>query len=391
MNFDIIIIGGGMVGGALALALSNGPWQIALIDAIEEKTEDARLIALNEGSCCLLNNIGIGSSLATFATAIEQVHVSHRGHFGITRIIAEELGLNTLGHVIPAIHINNAVFTALQIKNNIKIICPATLTALSQNSDTVTLTVTTKDAEQTYTADLVIGADGNHSTVRELLGIPTHKTDYQQSALVTITELARHHKNIAYERFQEKGAIAMLPLTDNRAATIWSAPHSDIANLMKLTNTEFLQQLQQQFGYRLGRLLNIGKRATYPLYMQQAQQRKKQNVLLMGNAAHTLHPIAAQGLNVALHEVAVVTDYLQTQSLLKGCLQNLPDNVLQHNFSHRLSHGLTELFSKDLLPLRIARQIAIMSFDQCTPLKKKFAAHAMGKAGLMPRLFRSSR
>jgi len=387
VKFNIIIIGGGMVGGALALALSRGPWQIALMDATEEKAEDARLIALNDGSCCLFKNIGLWPALAPFATPIQQIHVSHRGRFGITRIHAQELGFDALGHVVPARYINNAIFNALRNRDNVKIMCPATLTALSQDSETATLTVNTTTGEQLYTADVVIGADGSHSTVRELLGISTQKIDYQQSALVTVTDLARDHKNIAYERFQENGAIAMLPLTDSRVATIWSASNALITQLMQLDNKEFLHQLQQQFGYRLGRMLQTGKRATYPLHMQQAQQQRKQHVLLIGNAAHTLHPIAAQGLNIALYEVAVLTEYLQAQSSLKNCLQELSLDFLQQNFSRRLSHGLTELFSKNLKPVNMVRQAGMIGFDQCTPLKKKFASHAMGKAGRIPRLF----
>lgn len=387
MNFDIMIVGGGMVGGALALALSQGPWQIALIEAKDEKAEDARLIALNEGSCCLFKNLNIWPALAPNAAPIEQVHVSHRGHFGITRITAEESGVSTLGHVVPAKYINHAIFSELLHKKNVNILCPAKVTGLSQSTEGVTLTITNQNTEKTYTADMVIGADGNHSTIRELLNIPIQKTDYDQSALVTITQLSRHHKNIAYERFLKNGAIAMLPLTENRAATIWSTSNTEIATLMNLSDAEFLQQLQHYFGYRLGRLLATGHRATYPLFMQKAQQQKKQNVLLIGNAAHTLHPVAAQGLNIALHEVAVLTEYLQSQSSLKKCLQNFSEDLLQQPFNHRLSHELTDVFSKDLLPLRWARPLAMMGFDQCPPLKKKFAAHAMGKAGRVPQLF----
>lgn len=387
MKFDIIIIGGGMVGGALAYTLSKGPWKIALIDATGPANEDTRLIALNEGSCCLFKNIGIWPDLASYATPIQQIHVSHRGHFGLTRIEAHELGLDTLGHVIPASYINTALFAALCNAKNIKLLYPATLKTLAQHTDTVTVSIDTNRGTEEYTADIVIGADGNHSTVRKLLGISTQKIDYQQSALVTITELARDHKNIAYERFQEEGAIAMLPLTGTRAATIWTASNTHITHLMQLNNTEFLHQLQQQFGYRLGRLQQIGKRAIYPLYMQQAQQQRKQNVLLIGNAAHTLHPIAAQGLNLALYEVAILTEYFLAQKSLTRCLRNLPFEYLQQNFRLFLSHGLTELFSKDLLPLNIARQVGMIGFDQCILLKKYFANHTMGKSRYVPRLF----
>ncbi len=387
MKFDITIIGGGMVGGALAYTLSQGPWQIALVDESKEKVEDARLIALNEGSCCLLKNIGIWPALTPFAAPIKEVHVSHRGHFGMARITAKELKLEALGHVVPASHINTALFTALKKTNNVKILCPATLTSMTQHDETTSLTILSSNGEKTYTSDIVIGADGSHSTVRQLLGISTQKIDYEQSALVTITTLARDHRNIAYERFLEKGAIAMLPLTGTRVATIWTAEHADIMHLMQLSDLEFLQLLQQKFGYRLGRLLQSGKRATYPLQMQQAEQQQKQNVLLIGNAAHTVHPIAAQGLNIALHEVALLTDYLLTLPSLKGSLKHLPFNSLQQNFSRRLSHSLTALFSKDILPINIARQLGILGFDQCVPLKKKFASLAMGKAGQVPKLF----
>jgi len=387
MKFDIIIIGGGMVGGALAYTLSKGPWQIALIDATGPANEDTRLIALNEGSCCLFKNSGIWPDLAPYAAPIQQIHVSHQGHFGIARIEAHELGLDTLGHVVPASHINSALFTALHTAENIKLFCPATLKTLTQDADTVTISIDTAQGTEEYTANIVIGADGSHSTVRELLGISTQEIDYQQSALVTITQLARDHKNIAYERFQEEGAIAMLPLTGTQAATIWTASNTHIRHLMQLNDTEFLQQLQQQFGYRLGRLQQIGKRAIYPLYMQQAQQQKKQNVLLIGNAAHTLHPIAAQGLNLALYEVAMLTEYFLAQKSLKRCLQNLPFDYLQQNFRLSLSHGLTELFSKDLFPLNMARQAGMIGFDQCILLKKYFTSHAMGKSGHVPSLF----
>ena len=224
-------------------------------------------------------------------------------------------------------------------------------------------------------AAIVIGADGTQSTVRKLLGISTEQIDYQQSALVTITELQRDHKNIAYERFQDTGAIAMLPLTGLRAATIWTARTEMISHLLELSDDAFLTELQKQFGYRLGRLIKTGKRAVYPLKSVRAHQQRQQNVLLLGNAAHTLHPIAAQGLNLALYEVNVLADHLIQKT---GSLDNLPDYLGQQNFSTRLSHQLVRLFSNEFFMLSAARSIGMMGLDIFPALKHRVVRQAIG-------------
>ncbi|MCE3238723.1 MAG: ubiH [Gammaproteobacteria bacterium] len=388
MKFDIVIIGGGMVGATLACALSNSALRIALVDAapVTSMNDDKRLIALNDSNCHLFDNLGIWTMLAPFGAPIKQVHVSRQGHFGITRIHATELGLDTLGYVVPACDINNILFSDLQKKENLTLLYSATLQQLKQEADTVTVKIETSSGTQEYTADLVIGADGSQSTVRQLLNIPTQKIDYQQSALVTITELAREHHNKAYERFQEQGAIAMLPLKGMRVATIWTAPHEWINHLMQLSDIEFLQQLQQQFGYRLGRFQKINQRATYPLYMQYVEQPKNKNVLLIGNAAHTLHPIAAQGLNSALYEVAVLADYLLSKSSLKNCLEYFSNDDSQQRFSRYLSDSLVKLFSNQSRIPTFLRQTGMIGLDVCSMAKKKFAHLAMGKARHVPRL-----
>jgi len=395
MKFDIIIIGGGMVGATLACALSElskSALKIALIDAAlplsVSSHQDRRLIALNDSNCCLFENLGLWGDLLPFGAPIEQVHVSHQGHFGIARLLPQELGLTKLGYVIPAKDINAVLFSFLQKKENITLFFSEKLLELTQdkNTDQVFITVSTVSGEKKYKADIVIGADGSDSTVRRLLNIPIQKIDYQQSALVTVTELMREHKNIAYERFQEKGAIAMLPLKGTCVATIWTAPTVFIDELMQLGDLEFLQTLQKQFGYRLGRLKKIHPRATYPLSMQYTEQQKKKNILLIGNAAHTQHPIAAQGLNSALYEVAVLTEYLTAQDSLKNSLENFQPNHSQQNFSRYLSDGLVKLFSNQSLLPTILRQTGMISFDLCSLAKKKFAHLAMGKTGHVPRL-----
>jgi 2-octaprenyl-6-methoxyphenol hydroxylase len=378
MQFDLAIIGGGMVGAALAVSLKNTDLQIVLIDALPEGLSDDRLIALNDSSVCLFESNGIWPTLQTHAAPIEQIHVSHRGRFGITRIDCKELNSLALGYVVPAKYINAALYSTLENANNIKLIRPAKLQHLTQTDDAVTLEISTVTGEQVINAALLIGADGSFSTVRDLVGIDTDKTDYQQSALVTTTILQRGHKNIAYERFQSEGAIAMLPLTGNRAATIWTSSNETIARLTELSDRDFINELQSHFGYRLGRFLNIEKRSTYPLQMVRAKQQCKKNVLLIGNAAHTFHPIASQGLNLALYEVRNLVKYFQ-QPMSKLTFKHLPMDALQERFSKNLSHHLTWIFSSDYFMLNVVRQASMLGLDVLPGLKKRFAFRAMGK------------
>lgn len=370
MQFDIIIIGGGMVGAATARALSpttQNQLNVALIDATPlTASDDQRLIALNYSSYSLFKKLGIWEKLAPYAATINEVHVSHRGHFGITRLSASELKLPTLGFVVPAKYINSALYENLA---HITFLRPARLNNLIQDNEKVTLSVETLEGIKTISAKFIIGADGTHSTVRSLLDIPTQKLDYQQSAIVTTTELHRPHHNIAYERFQEEGAIAMLPLVGEHAATIWTGNNDTIAKLLQLSEPEFISTLQKQFGYRLGRFKTISKRFVYPLEWVQASQQVKERVILIGNAAHTVHPIAAQGLNIALNEVASLSEFINQHSLDTLSSLLIPS---QNKMSMRLAHHLNWLFSNDSLMVNTARQMGMIGFDLCQPLKERF-------------------
>lgn len=372
MRYDIIIVGGGMVGAAMACALQPFNFRVALIDATEIPAEDHRLIALNHSSFSLFNNLGIWSALAPHAAAIEEIHVSNAGHFGTTRLNASEIDLTALGYVVPAKNINAALYANL---NKTDILRPATLTHLDKES--VTIEINSK--QQMLETSIIIAADGTHSTVRKILAIPTETIDYKQKALVTVTELQRDHQNIAYERFQSSGAIAMLPLVGQRVATIWSDDEEKIAQLMQLSDEDFLAHLQKQFGYRLGRLKKIQQRFTYPLKFIKAKEFIKDNAILIGNAAHTLHPIAAQGLNLALHEIAILADFLSTQAVEKLSLVDFSTSFNQQKFSMNLSHKLTQLFSADFFLANTLRQTGMIGLDLCTTAKRKFVLSTMGK------------
>lgn len=380
MYYDMVIVGGGMVGAALASGLQNSALRIALIDASPlDVSDDHRLIALNDTSCSFFKNIGIWPDLLPHAAPIQQIHISHQGHFGVTQIASPEVNLDALGHVVPARYINKALYSQLQ---HVDLIRPARLQALEQNSDYVTLKVMTPTDEKIIQTKTVIGADGTYSTVRDLLNIAMDKIDYAQSAIVTVTELNRSHQQIAYERFLTKGAIAMLPLTGHRVATIYTATNKKITELLALDDHAFRSVLQQQFGYRLGRFTKIGARYSYPLQMIRAKHALQGRVLLIGNAAHTIHPIAAQGLNLALYEVAaLIAHFEKSDSVHDFAIDALP---LQ--FSQQLSHRLSGLFANEWFGLAIARQCGMLGLDVLPAAKRLFINRALGRTGAIPAL-----
>lgn len=384
MKFDIIIIGGGMVGIAMGIALRNAHFSVAIIDASTPALNDPRLIALNDSSICLLKNLNLWEKLAPYSTPIQSVHVSHRGHFGAIHLTAEESHLSTLGYVIPARHINSALYESI---DGITVIQPARLTQLIQSAQDVSITIETTASEKTYSASLLIGADGTYSTVRQLLNISTEEIDYHQLALVTETELHRSHNNIAYERFLNHGAIAMLPLQKNKVATIWSAKTDVIQQLMQTSDQDFLASLQEQFGYRLGRLKKTGHRATYPLRFIKANQHAKGRIILMGNALHTMHPIAAQGLNLSFYEIAALVDFLKNKNTLND-IDGADFQTAQQKISVQLSHHLNWLFSQDFFILNTARPIGMLGLELCQSLKKRFIQQALGRRGCIPTLLR---
>lgn len=393
--YDIIIIGGGLVGAGFASALRGSHLRVALVDAREPTNDDPRLFALNAGSCEFLENIGVWPAIVADAAPIKQVHVSSRGHFGAARLKSEDADLPFLGYVIPAYVIETALNHQMTLNPEYDVYRPATLHALTQKEDGVSLVLSTPTGDVNLQAGLVIGADGTESSVRKLAGIAAETVDYQQRAIVTRTTLARSHCNIAYERFTNNGTIAMLPLSGNECATIWSGNHSVIDELMQMSDGDFLQKLQQQFGYRLGRLQFIKQRHTFPLRMMQAKTMTTGHIFLLGNAAHTLHPVAAQGFNLALYEVAVLVETLLNvkkagRAVAAVDLQAAYATIKQQqSMSITVSHQLATRFSVEKSAIRKLVPFGLLGFDLMTPLRQRFVRKMMGRSGRVPRLLMS--
>lgn len=392
LRYDLIIVGGGLVGAGLAIALRHTGLNMALIEAKLPSTNDPRLFALNSSSCQFLENLGLWHRLAQYASPIKQVHVSKQGRYGALRLHSEEVNLSSLGNVIPACYIEEILNEELTLISNCTLYRPAKLCLLQPNDHGATLRIVTDAGEINLRAPIVIGADGAESTVRTQLNIPTEIFDYEQSAMVTKTILKRSHRQIAYERFTPQGVIAMLPLIDNECATIWTGPSKILSQLIELSDEAFLQKLQTEFGYRLGRLQGISKRYIFPLRMVRAKKNLEQCVYLLGNSAHTLHPIAAQGFNLALYEVAVMVEVIMARIKKQEVITtddleiiNLRTQKRQAN-SIGISHRLAQVSSSDSLLLSFIIQLGMFGLELATPIKKKFLKRMMGRIGHAPSL-----
>lgn len=392
MQYDLIIVGGGLVGASFVAALKRTTLRIALIDARLPSNDDPRLFALNASSCQFLANLDCWAQLKEHASPIEQVHVSHQGHFGAVRLHHQDVNLAALGNVVPARYIESALNDALTTQANVTVYRPARLIALTQTDEAAEVTVEVDGNTLQLHSPVVIGADGTASTVRELANIAVNKVDYEQSAIVTRIGIKRSHQHIAYERFYQHGALAMLPLGTHECASILSAEQSEIKRLSALSDEDYLAEIQRIFGYRLGRLQSVAKRHTFPLQLLCAKSAHEKCVLLLGNAAHTVHPIAAQGFNLALYEAAVLAEGIQAKCQQQEKITAaelfamLSHSKTQQKVSVKVSHYLAQLFSSQSTLASLLLSAGMTGFNLATPLKNKFINLMTGRSGRVPAL-----
>jgi len=389
-RYDIVIVGAGPAGATLALTLAALPLRIAVLEANpllqhSATAQDSKALALTYGSMRILDRIGIWPTLAPHATTIAAVHVSDRGHFGFTRINAEDEKVPALGAVIPAAILAATLQQTLRSTPQLTLINPARVQTIAHTKQDWQLELETDTGKQVIAAELIIAADGTNSTIRQLLHLATEKKDYLQNALTTTITLSRSHQNRAYERFIANGALAMLPLAHLQCGSVWTGPSANIHSLMALSDEAFLAELQKMFGYRLGRFVQVGKRHSHPLSMLYTKEAVQPGLVLIGNAAQTLHPIAAQGFNLGLSDVAILHKIiagavtkkqpLNKAELFTPYLQNKQQTI---EWSLKFTDNLTRFFSHDFLPLTLARNSSLLALDLIPPLKHRLAKRLMG-------------
>ena len=400
---DIVIAGGGMVGSSLAAALVPLGLDVTVVEAVPrgstmQPSFDERSTALSRSTQRSFEAIGLWGDIVAASTPISSIHVSDKGRFGFAHIEAEEQGVEALGYVCINRVLGDVLAKAVDAADNVEFVCPARITAVDAREDEAAVTLVHEDGrEEPINARLLVVADGARSAVRDMLGIPASFTDYGQTAIIgnLLTELP--NEGCAYERFTEQGPIAMLPISNGRTAFVWIVETSSAEDLLGLDDAAFTNALLDAFGTRLGGFSRIGKRASYPLGLSKAERLIAPRAVLVGNAAHGLHPVAAQGFNLGMRDVAALCDCIadelaaggpasigSTSALSRYARWRRPDQQKLVGFTD----NLVRLFGSARPGVRLLRDAGMLAFDFVPGVRRAFAEHTMGLKGHLPRLSR---
>ncbi|BBV00834.1 MULTISPECIES: 2-octaprenyl-6-methoxyphenyl hydroxylase [Providencia] len=386
---NVIIVGGGMAGATLALAissLSQGKLSVSLIEAAlpdgKHPGFDARAIALAHGTCQSLAKIGVWPALADCVTPINHVHVSDRGHAGFVNIAADDYHIDALGNVIELHEAGARLFSLLRKAPGVTLYCPAKVENVYREQEIVTVTLDNGDK---VTGELLIAADGSHSAIGKACHMQWQQDDYGQVAIIANVKTAIDPQGQAFERFTEFGPLALLPMSQGRSSLVWCHQQEQADTIRSWDDETFKDKLQQAFGWRLGEIVMAGKRHCYPLVLRKALNPVSHRVVLVGNAAQTLHPIAGQGFNLGIRDVMqlahiVVDANAKGQDIGRYSLlsQYQQARALDRDKTVTITDGLVRLFANRCLPLIVGRNLGLMAMEMLPPARDVLARQTLG-------------
>tara|TARA_B110000858_G_scaffold89711_1_gene103732 strand:- start:48113 stop:49351 length:1239 start_codon:yes stop_codon:yes gene_type:complete len=398
--YDLVVVGGGMVGAsfccALEAALGKNPLSILVIEAVppnvnsaKQSSFDARSTALSFGSRKFFEDIDLWQRLVDAVSAIHEIQVSDRGRLGSVEINRDEQKVDALGYVVENKLLGQVLNAKLNESKKINLLSPALVSSVKVTEKGMQLSLNHDDMTSSVEASLVVLADGGKSPVCEQLGITQSIERYDQHALIANIVLEKPHQHIAFERFTDTGPLAVLPLQSidgkNRGSLVWTLSVEQAAQYREMGEEELLPLLQERFGYKLGKILEIGETLVYPLSLSIAKEQVRPGIALLGNVAHTLHPVAGQGLNLALRDARALVDVLvsaRERGLALGEMNVLLEYVARQEADQEITthftHNITKLFSSNNEAKVWLRKFGLIAIELLPTLRRGIGERLMG-------------
>ncbi|HYL03679.1 MAG TPA: 2-octaprenyl-6-methoxyphenyl hydroxylase [Steroidobacteraceae bacterium] len=398
LEVDVAVVGGGMVGASLAAALAPTGVRVLLVESVPfgaatQPSFDERSTALGNASRRIFEGLSVWDAIAPEASPIRTIHVSDAGRFGFVRLTAAEHGIEAFGYVVPNRRVGTALWGVLEGAANLTLRVPARIADVAIGAQRVQFRVLRESgASEPVVARLVVGADGAQSQVRAAAGIGATVQDYGQVAIVANVASDSPHQGAAWERFTPEGPLAVLPLADGTLGVIWAARREQAPAVLALDDAAYLAQLQARFGWRAGRFVRAGHRASYPLALARASAPVAERTVLIGNAAQALHPVAGQGFNLGLRDAAMLAE------TIAGASGDIGAPALLERFAAwrardrggvvRFTDSLVKVFGDPRAPVQLLRDLGLLVFDLLPPAKSALARVSAGFGGPTPRLAR---
>jgi 2-octaprenyl-6-methoxyphenol hydroxylase len=397
LDYDLVVVGGGLVGATLACALRDSSLRVALIEAKPESAAIARGQAyhINLMSSRIFAGIGVWNEMRSGVNQIEQIHLSDADYSGIVQFMLRDLSTDVLGYVAEHRVLLDALQNFLHQCPNVDYLCPAELVNTSYQTDGVELTLNQAGEVRQVWTRLLVAADGARSPIRQQAEIQTRGWQYWQSCVVAFIQPEKPHHNIAYERFQSDGPFAILPLPNNLCRIVWTAPKAEAAAIAALDDEQFLTRLKQRYGDQMGELSLVGDRYVFPVQLMHSTCYTQSRLALIGDAAHCCHPVGGQGVNLGIRDAAALAEVIQKahkQGKDIGDLKILKQYEHWRKLENLTILGFTDLlvrtFSNNFLPLVVLRRLGLEVLRSIRPLKVTALQLMTGLSGHAPRLAR---
>ncbi|WP_034411883.1 2-octaprenyl-6-methoxyphenyl hydroxylase [Candidatus Photodesmus katoptron] len=379
-KFDVIIAGGGIVGVTFALSLnvlSNEKFSIALIEPFKNTLN--RSIALSHGTVELMKKFKLWEAIIDIATPINQIQISERSNLGIVNICTENYFIDAIGYVVELSHVLDIYYNRLKKMNNIELFFSKSVTGVKQKIDKVKIILT--DSKQ-LTAKLLVAADGSISACCKKIRLDYQEYDFKQAAVVAKIISSEKNNGMAFKRFTKSGSIALLPISSNNFSLVWCLSPNLAREVMFYNEEKFLDSLQKEFGWYLGKLLKASNKATYPLYLRYQRKNISHRFAIIGNAAQTLHPMAAQGFNLGMRDVASLAEEIISSPHDIGDYDNLIRFNKHRNADRqatiKLTSSLVKLFASNSLSIKIGRSVGLFAIENIFFLKMSLLHRMLG-------------